>query len=125
MPETKKSALNVVANTTHFAKKETRDFLSFIESQNVIGIAVGLAVGTAASTLAKSVVTHLILDPISFFFGSNEGLRGLTFTLVKNNRQMDFRYGIVIDDLINFIIIALVFFFMIKLFKLAKRQVKK
>ena len=121
---------NIISDISHkteeVAKKEMRGFLNFIEGQNVVGIAVGLAVGAAASTLATSVVNNLILDPVGYIFGSSDGLRGLliSFPAQGTKPAFDFKYGAVLDDAINFLVIAFVFYMIIKLLKLDKKSQK-
>ena len=123
MSETNHSSPQQLAeHAAQTTQKEISGFRDFLVNQNVIGIAVGLAVGGAASSLATSFVNNIILDPISFFFGSTEGLAGLTLPLgYKDGVLVTFNYGTFLSALVNFIIIALVFYLIIRFFKLDKK----
>lgn len=126
-PASKSILPDPIHSLENTAKSEVKNFRKFIEDQNVIGIAVGLAVGASASTLATSLVNNLILDPIAYIFGSSEGLRGLSFVMNFKTSQppTTFNYGTFLADLVNFFIIALVFYYIIRFFKLDKKTAPK
>lgn len=122
-----KSAKDVDINVAEGAiikvgKVQVKGFLDFIRTQGVVGLAVGLVLGGAASVLVKSLVDNVVMPPLGLLLGSAEGLKGLTVTLGKTSAGVPtvLSYGIFLNDLVNFIIIALVVYITISLLKLNK-----
>jgi len=105
-------------------KEEARGFWDFIRSQRVIGFAVGLVIGTAASGLINSLINNVIMPPLGFWMGSSDGLKGLTFDLgtTPTGEQATLHYGVFLSDLVNFLVLAVVVYFVIKWMKLEMRK---
>ena len=99
------------------ARKETQGFKEFIKNQGLVGMAVGLVVGTASGTLIKSLIDNIIMPPLGLILGSADGLRGLSFSLGKTAAGDDaiLNYGIFLNDLVNFLVIAFTVYLIIKL----------
>ena len=95
-------------------------FMKFIREQNVVGLAVGLILGTAASALVNSLINNVIMPPLGFLLGSADGIRGLSVDLgtTPAGEHAVLAYGAFINDLINFLVLALVVYLVIKLLKL-------
>lgn len=83
-------------------------FKEFILRGNVLDLAVAVVVGAAFTTLVNSMVADLI-TPLIGAFGGVPDFSGLTFTI--NNSQ--FRYGLFINAIISFLIVAAVLYFMV------------
>ncbi len=107
--------------------EQLKGFLDFIRSQGVVGLAVGLVLGSSASVLVRSLVDNVVMPPLGFLLGSAEGLKGLTINLGKSasGEVATLAYGVFLNDLINFIIIALVIYLTVKVLKLEKLDKKK
>ena len=95
-------------------------FMTFIKEQNVVGLAVGLVLGTAASALVNSLINNVIMPPLGFLLGSAEGIRGLALTMgtTPSGEVAVLHYGEFINDLINFLVLALVVYVVVKALKL-------
>ena len=95
-------------------------FMTFIKEQNVVGLAVGLILGTAASGLVNSLINNVIMPPLGFLLGSAVGIRGLVLTMgtTPTGEVAVLRYGEFINDLINFLVLALVIYCVVKALKL-------
>jgi large conductance mechanosensitive channel len=108
-------------------KSQVKGFMDFIRSQGVIGLAVGLVLGGAVSVMVKSLIDNVVMPPLGFLLGSANGLIGLTLTMGKTHsgQAVVLRYGIFLNDLINFIIIALVVYFLVSLLRVDKIDKKK
>jgi large conductance mechanosensitive channel len=134
MPTSKKSTIKKtkivnVAKKANIAPKkiakvgesQMKDFLDFIRTQGVVGLAVGLVLGGATSILVKSLIDNVVMPPLGLLLGSSEGLKGLEWTIgTEGGKQAVIQYGIFLNDLINFLVIALVIYFIIHLLKLDK-----
>ncbi|PCS00610.1 large-conductance mechanosensitive channel protein MscL [Lactococcus fujiensis] len=86
-----------------------KEFKEFILRGNVFDLAVGVIIGTAFTGLVTSLVKNLI-NPFIGIFTSSGALAHMEFKIGK----AVFTYGAFLNDVINFLIIALVIFFMIK-----------
>lgn len=106
---------------------QLKSFLDFIRTQGVVGLAVGLVLGGAVSVLVKSLVDNVVMPPLGLVLGSAEGLKGLAWTMGKTNggQQAVLHYGIFLNDFINFIVIALVIYFIIRLLRFDRIDKKK
>lgn len=105
---------------------QVKGFIDFIRTQGVIGLAVGLVLGTAVGTVVKSLVDNVVMPPIGLLLGSGDGLRGLTWTIGEaNGDPAVIAYGIFLNDFINFLVIALVIYFIFDALGLTKLDKKK
>jgi len=123
---TKKSSATVRKHAEKF-QGPLGGFLDFIRTQGVIGLAVGLVLGGAAAILVKSLVNNIIMPPIGLLLGSADGLNGLTWDLGKAEagKEAVIYYGTFINDLINFIVIALVIYLVVHWLRLDRLDKKK
>ena len=101
-------------------KKFFSEFKKFVTRGNVIDLAVGVIIG-GAFTAIVTALTNNILRPlinwIIYLCGGGEGIAAYTF-LVGNAEDMDsaiyIDWGAFLSAIINFILIALVLFLIIK-----------
>ncbi|MBQ1563767.1 MscL family protein [Candidatus Saccharibacteria bacterium] len=95
-------------------------FMKFIREQNVVGLAVGLVLGTAAGGLVNSLIDNIIMPPLGFLLGSADGLKGLELNMgvTPSGEVAILHYGVFINDLINFLVLALCVYLVIKILKL-------
>lgn len=132
MPKSKivKVAKKVTVKPEVIAKvgeSQLKGFIDFIRTQGVIGLAVGLVLGGAVGTTVKSLVDNVVMPPIGLLLGSTEGLKGLSLTIGESASGVPtiLKYGIFLNDLINFVIIAFVIYFLVKLLKVENLDKKK
>lgn len=113
------------------------DFRDFIMRGNVVDIAVGLTVGVGFNSVVTSLVNDIIMPPIAFLTGSTS-FDNMYFVLSRDSYDsleevMEagvpvIMYGNFLSQLVDFLIIALSVFFVIKLLSrlgMAKLPAKK
>lgn len=106
--------------------KQVKGFLDFIRTQGVIGLAVGLILGGATTVLVKSLIDNVIMPPIGLALGSADGLKGLTWTIGSaGGDPVIISYGVFLNDMVNFIVIALVVYVVFHSLGLTKLDKKK
>lgn len=95
--------------------KHVGGFTAFIRTQGVVGLAVGLVLGGAVTIVVKSLIDNVVMPPLGFVLGSAEGLKGLELNLGKTAAGQDtvLHYGVFLNDLINFIVIAVVVYLVV------------
>jgi large conductance mechanosensitive channel len=118
-----KKSINV-ANT---GREQLKGFTEFIRTQGAIGLAIGLVLGGAVGTMVKSLIDNVVMPPLGFVLGSADGIKGLSVDLGKtaDGTQSVLHYGVFLNDLINFVIIALVIYFFVVALKIDKWDKKK
>lgn len=106
--------------------KQVTGFVEFIRTQGVVGLAIGFVMGAAAATLVKSLVDNIIMPPIGILLGSADGLRGLSTGLGNHGgKEVVWQYGLFLSDLVNFLILALAIYVVVKVLQLDRLDKKK
>lgn len=108
-----------------------KEFREFAMKGNVIDLAVGIIIGAAFGKIVSSFVNDVIMPPIGLLLGK------VDFTnLYINLSEQDFaslaeateagapviKYGIFLNSIIDFLIIAMVIFLMVKWINRLKRE---
>jgi large conductance mechanosensitive channel len=85
-----------------------KDFKAFLLRGNLVDLAVGIVIGLAFTAVVTALVASLITPLIAAIFGS-PNFASLTFTI---NGSV-FTYGVFLNALISFVLIAAVVFFLV------------
>lgn len=100
------------------SKKIIGEFKTFIERGNVVDLAVGVVIGSAFSKIVTSVVNDLLTPLIGIILG---GLDFSNLSITIGNSQIN--YGLLINNIIDFFIIAICVFILVKFInKLTKKK---
>lgn len=102
------------------------EFREFISRGSVMDLAVGVIIGGAFSKIVTSLVDHVITPPIGWLIGGID-FSDLKITLPVNptNPTGDpavIQYGLFIQTLIQFLIIAFVIFMLVKAINAFRRK---
>lgn len=98
-------------------KKLGEDFKMFISRGNVVDMAVGVIIGGAFGKIVTSLVNDVLTPIIGVFLG------GLNFSeLSFGFRDAQIHYGMFIQTIVDFLIIATCIFVMIKVFERFKNK---
>ena len=90
---------------------------------NVIDLAVGVVIGTAFSGIVNSLVKDVIMPPIgllmggidfSNFFVTLKGPDVLTLADAQKAGAVTINYGVFVNTVINFLVVALALFLLIR-----------
>ena len=101
------------------------EFKAFVMRGNVVDMAVGVIIGGAFGKIVTSLVNDIFMPIIGMVLG-NVNFTSLEIKLgepVEGAEQAAIRYGMFIQEIVNFLIIAFCIFMVIKL--IAKIQKKK
>jgi large conductance mechanosensitive channel len=98
----------------------TQEFVFFLKTFGIIGLAIAFIIGQAASQLVTAFVNDII-DPIIGLFLPGGNLSGLSVQVpnLYGDATSDFKYGDLIAHIIDFLVIALIVFILYK--QLSKR----
>ena len=101
-------------------KKVFKEFKEFISKGNVIDMAVGVIIGSAFSKIVSSLVNDIIMPTIGIIIG------GLDFTKLSITiKESTINYGLFINTIINFVIVAFAVFLLIKFINKLRATVEK
>jgi large conductance mechanosensitive channel len=92
-------------------KSFMKEFKEFIAKGNVMDMAVGFIVGGAFTAIVTSLVTNIINPLITLITGGSSGVGGLQI-VVNDTTTIDF--GAFISAIINFLIVALIVFLLVR-----------
>src|SRR5580692_10763530 len=100
-----------------------REFRDFAVRGNVVDLAVGLILGAAFTTIVNSLVNDVIMPPIglllggidfSDFFVTIKGASYPTVAAAKAAGAVTINYGLFINAIIKFVIVAFAIFLLVK-----------
>ncbi|ALF24178.1 large-conductance mechanosensitive channel protein MscL [Fusobacterium nucleatum] len=101
------------------------EFKAFVMRGNVVDLAVGVIIGAAFGKIVTSLVNDIFMPIIGMIIG-NIDFSSLVIKLgepVEGAEQAAIRYGMFIQEIVNFLIIALCVFVAIKVInKLQKKK---
>lgn len=101
-------------------KKMAKEFKEFISKGNVIDLAVGVVIGSAFGAIVTSLVNDIIMPLVGIILG------GIDFTtLTLNVKDATICYGLFIQQIVNFLIIAFCIFMVIKFINRLNRKKNK
>lgn len=104
-----------------------KEFKDFIMHGNVIDMAIGIIIGIAFGAIVNSAVNDIIMPPIGLLLGKADFTN--LFAILKQGSTpgpyvslsdakaagaVTLNYGVFINTIISFVIVALVLFFIIK-----------
>ena len=106
-----KNTLRNVGNT--IMKKFMEEFKKFISRGNVMDMAVGVIIGGAFTSIVNSLVNDVMMPVLSLITGGLD-FSSLCIVLGEGENAATLNYGAFIAAVINFLLIALVVFLMVK-----------
>ena len=89
------------------------EFKEFIAKGNVLDLAVGVIIGTAFSKIVTSLTDNILMPIVGVIIG-NLDFTTLAIRVNLFDRVVAIRYGLFIQNVVDFLITALCIFFMIK-----------
>jgi len=93
-----------------------KEFKEFAIKGNAVDMAVGIIIGAAFGKIVSSLVTDVIMPPIGLLLGGVD-FKNLAVTLkeaVGEAPAVLLRYGLFINNVIDFLIVAFAIFLVVK-----------
>jgi large conductance mechanosensitive channel len=109
-------------------KKFLGDFKNFMIKGNVLNLAVAVIIGAAFGKIIASLVKDVLMPVISLLTGGS-GFENYKYVITAANEadgiaENAIMYGVFIQNIIDFIIIAFVVFLIVKMFNKASEVAK-
>ena len=98
-------------------KKIVSEFKEFAFKGNVIDLAIGVIIGSAFNAIVTSVVNDVVMPVIGIIIGGKD-FSSLAIEVGESKIQ----YGMLIQNIFNFLIIALILFLFIKAINKVKKK---
>jgi large conductance mechanosensitive channel len=104
-----------------------KEFRDFIARGNVVDLAVGVIIGGAFGAIVKTLVDQIIMPPIGLLTGGVDfaALKWVLKPAAGKIAETAIGYGVFINTVIQFIIIALAIFLMVKAINTLRREEAK
>ncbi|OGU54850.1 MAG: mechanosensitive ion channel protein MscL [Ignavibacteria bacterium RBG_13_36_8] len=112
-----------------------KEFKEFAMRGNVVDMAVGIIIGAAFGTIVKSLVTDIIMPPVGLLLGNvdftnlfivlKEGTAAgpyVALTDAQTAGAVTINYGVFINSVISFLIVAFAMFVIIRSMNRLKRK---
>lgn len=94
-----------------------KEFKEFISKGNVFDMAIGVIIGGAFGKIVTSLVDNILMPLIGLLIG------GLDFSkLTIKVKDAEIGYGLFIQNVVDFLIVALCIFFVVKLMSKFKKK---
>lgn len=101
-----------------------KEFKEFAVKGNVVDMAIGIIIGAAFGKIVSSLVADVIMPPIGILLGGVD-FRDLSLTLksaVDGAPAVMLRYGMFIQTVIDFLIVAGAVFLLVKAINVLKKK---
>ncbi len=105
------------------------EFKEFITRGNVVDLAVGMIMGTAFTAIVNSLVNQIVMPALSVVIGK-VNFEDLKWVITEADEaagvaEVAVCYGAFIQAIINFLLIALVIFLMVKVINSVRNKFEK
>ena len=94
-----------------------KEFKEFISKGNIVDMAVGVIIGSAFGKIVTSLVNDIFMPLIGVIIG---GLNFSNLTITVGEAVIN--YGLFIQNVVDFLIVAVCIFFMIKILSKFKKK---
>jgi len=101
-----------------------KEFRDFAMRGNVVDMAVGIVIGASFGKIVSSFVNDVLMPPIGILLGGID-FSDLALTLTEKTAEAEavtISYGVFINTVIDFIIIAFAIFLVVKAMNAAKKK---
>jgi large conductance mechanosensitive channel len=108
-----------------------KEFKKFISKGNVMELAVGLIMAVYFGAIVKSLVDHILMPPIGMLLGNVDFsnlkivLQGTTMNVDGVVPEVAISYGLFLNTIITFIIVAFAIFMVVKGYNKMKASMEK
>ncbi len=101
-----------------------KEFREFAVKGNVVDMAVGIIIGAAFGKIVSSLVSDVVTPPLGYLIGGVDFTQlAVTLPAIKEGAEaVTVRYGVFLQALFDFVIVAFAIFMMVKLINRLRRK---
>lgn len=119
----KHKGVTVLFDTDDVIRAQAGGFANFLREYAVVGLAVGFIAGQQANTVVKQLVASFVDPWVQILFGQN--LSSWAGHFHHDNTTVLVPWGLFVYDIIEFFLVLLVVYAVVKLFRLDKFRKKQ
>lgn len=100
------------------------EFREFAVKGNVVDMAVGIIIGAAFGKIVSSLVSDIVTPPLGYLIGGVDFTKlAVTLPAMREGAEaVTIRYGVFLQALFDFIIVAFAIFMLVKLINRMRRK---
>lgn len=102
-----------------------QEFKEFAMKGNVVDLAVGVIIGAAFGKIVSALVENVLMPPIGYLLGGVDFKNFAVTMPVPKGDPVLIKYGVFLQAIVDFVIIAFVLFLVIKAMNEAKKRFEK
>ena len=104
-----------------------QEFKTFISRGNVVDMAVGVIIGSAFTKIVNSLVNDVFMPALSVITGgvNFSDLKYVITPATEEVAEVAIKYGVFIQNIVDFLLIAMVVFMMVKMINKMRDAAKK
>jgi large conductance mechanosensitive channel len=106
------------------AKQLLGEFRDFALKGNVIDLAVGVIIGAAFGKIVSALVENVLMPPIGYLLGRVD-FKDLAISMGGPEKPVLVKYGLFLQTVVDFVIIAFVLFLVLKAMLTLKARFEK
>ena len=101
-----------------------KEFREFAVKGNVVDMAVGIIIGAAFGKIVSSLVSDVVTPPLGYIIGGVDFSKlAITLPAMREGAEaITVRYGVFLQALFDFIIVAFAIFMIVKLINRVRRK---
>jgi large conductance mechanosensitive channel len=100
-----------------------KEFREFAVRGNVVDMAVGIIIGAAFGKIVSSLVSDIVTPPLGYLIGGVDFTSlAVTLPAIGEHQPVTVRYGLFLQSVFDFIIVAFAIFLLIKLINRVRRK---
>ena len=101
-----------------------KEFREFAVKGNVVDLAVGIIIGAAFGKIVSSFVSDVITPPLGYLIGGVDFTKlAVTLPAIQEGKEaVTVRYGVFLQSIFDFVIVAFAFFIAVKAINRLKRK---
>ncbi|HKU13301.1 MAG TPA: large-conductance mechanosensitive channel protein MscL [Steroidobacteraceae bacterium] len=101
-----------------------KEFREFAVKGNVVDMAVGIIIGAAFGKIVSSLVSDVVTPPLGYIIGGVDFTKlAVTLPAMREGAEaVTIRYGVFLQALFDFIIVAFAIFMIVKLINRLRRK---
>ena len=112
----------LLENPDEMVREQLGGFIQFLRDHAVVGVAIGFIVGLQAQTLIRQLVDSFVTPFLTVLLGHD--LQSRSFAIGSGVDQAKFPWGAFVYALVDFLVVLLFIYLVVKLFKLDRLDKK-
>lgn len=111
-------SVTVLMDADDVVREQVGGFVNFVREHAIVGLAIGFVVGQQAQGIIKQLITSFIDPTFKLLFG--QSLSNLTLTIGSGPDAAIYKWGEMVQVMLNLLFVLATIYLLLKIFKLDK-----